>query len=174
MITEFIQDRAGVLLLGVAAAFAAYMTGRSDGAAQCVATQSTQVQAAQAKANTNTRKGITRAAATGHAREADRSRVDARFDLLAEEAHHDPIAPVDDDSCVLPAERLRRWAAANAGGADPGASAAEPDGAASSAASALVWSHARLGGQPPRGDPSVSPAGEPVVPSAAVPGAAER
>lgn len=173
MITQFIQDRAGALLVALAACFASYMTGRSDGRESCVASMTRAALAGQEQANAVARKQIARATATGAAREADRSHVNAVFDRLNEEAQHDAIAPTDDDSCTLPAERLRRWAAANAGGADKGSTIAEPDGPASSPASAFVWPHARLGSQSPRSGPALSPVGESALPVVAVPGASE-
>ncbi|MFJ2987858.1 hypothetical protein ACIPF8_08325 [Collimonas sp. NPDC087041] len=64
----------------------------------------------------------------GHAVEIKRQKIHSTFQMLEREASND--APHAVDLCVLPAERLQRWRAANAGGAvahtttgefDPGA-----------------------------------------------------
>ena len=63
---------------------------------------------------------------TGHAVEVKRQKIQSIFKKLDREAAND--APHAVDLCVLPAERLQRWRAANAGGsADAGTAASESD-----------------------------------------------
>ncbi|WP_211452594.1 hypothetical protein [Collimonas antrihumi] len=61
---------------------------------------------------------------TGHAVEINRQKIHANFKKLDREASND--APHAVDLCVLPAERLQRWRAANAGiSSDTGAATRE-------------------------------------------------
>lgn len=120
---------------------------------------------------------ISRATTTGHTAESSRARINAHFTRLATEARHDPIDPVD--SCVLPADRLRRWADANRGDSaasapDQGATTAQPDHSASAPATTRFWPHIRLGGEPSGRRPGLSPAGQPALQPARVPGDATR
>lgn len=167
---------AGQALIMLAAAAAAlvlaYSVGRAQERLNCEAVQNQAQLKSQGQVITKAGADIKRADTVGRAREADSAHVDAFFNRLAEEAHHAPTDAVD--SCVLPAERLRLWAAANAGAFDYGAAAGQRDGTASSAAAAALWPGARLGGQPPGGGQGLSPARQPVLPAAAAPGDSTR
>lgn len=95
---------------------------------------------------------IAKAASEGAAHERERVRIVNHYIKLEEEARNAPPDPVD--SCVLPADRLRIWTAANRGphpapaGAE-GAAAGQPDQAASAAAHAGVGAHEGSGGGSP-------------------------
>jgi hypothetical protein len=158
-----------------AVAAAGWAVGRHDGAAACQARYERQAReqgaAGHAKVVLDAQTAIARSQASGAAREVQRERIDARFRQLDRKAAHAAPDPVD--ACVLPAERLRDWNAANAGAsADLGATAEQPDDAASNAASSSLGPDARPGGQPPGGGAPLSPAGQPALPPAAVAAAA--
>jgi hypothetical protein len=161
-----------MLAAAVAALVLAYTVGRAHERLSCEAVQSKAQLKSQGQVITQAGADIKRASRIGRAREADSAHVDAFFNRLAEEARHVPTDPVD--SCVLPDERLRLWADANAGAFDPGATASERDSAASAPAAAELWPDARLGGQPPGGGQGLSPARQPALPAAAAPGDSPR
>lgn len=109
---------------------------------------------------------VAHAQVTGTNAERARARITQHFNRLEQEARHDPPSPVD--ACILPPDRLRRWAAANAG--DSAALApierttgAQPDHSASAAAASGIGPHAGSGGQPQGGGFGLSPTGQPVL-----------
>ena len=160
----------------------AYEQGLSTGTSMCTATvtaraadaRASAVISSAASAASQATADIHRATVTGTAHEATRQRVAQHFTVLEAQAHHAPQDPVD--HCVLPPERLRIWAAANAGPhggdastpdpADQGAPAAQPAHAPAGAASTSFWPRARLGGQPPASSPGLSPDGLTALPAA--------
>jgi hypothetical protein len=123
-----------------------------------------------------TAKQLQRQAATGAQREAARSAIDDYFNTLegqANEPQTSPSSSVDSHACILPPERLRQWAAANAGrsgiAADSGAAASQPNPSPSQAASAQERGDARSGGQSAPISAPVSPAGQPALSAAGLP-----
>jgi hypothetical protein len=102
---------------------------------------------------------------TGRQREAKRAAIDHFFNSLDEAAHvtKSAVSPVDDSSCVLPSDRLQRWAAANAGAdvdlPDHGTAASQPTGSAVGSAASSIGTHGGLGVQPPHGGKGLSPNG---------------
>lgn len=102
---------------------------------------------------------------TGRQREAKRAAIDHFFNSLDEAAHvtKSAVSPVDDSSCVLPSDRLQRWAAANAGAnvdlPDHGAAASQPTGSTVGSTAPSVGAHGGLGVQPPRSGAGISPNG---------------
>jgi hypothetical protein len=157
---------APVLILG--AALVGLALGWRWGQSECVAAASRAQSRAFEQAVADAVKQLQRGQRSAAKREAQLDRIDAFFDRLDQEAARDAPAAVDD--CVLPAERLRRWAAANAGTADAGAAAGHPDGAAAPAAAAGVGADAGPGVQPPGGGAAVPPSGESTVSAAGAPG----
>jgi hypothetical protein len=167
-------------LVLIALLAAVYAWGRSDGKAACQAAQTKTTAKAVTKQRVKTQADINRGARTGAQHEANQVALDTFFDHLAQEQTHAPSDPVD--GCVLPADRLRLWNAANAGPqrAAEDAAAAEPDGAATPVATSSLRRDARLGGEPPRGGEGLPPAGiadlwaarVPADPVAGVPGVA--
>lgn len=123
---------------------------------------------AQAQVAEVARTDVARSVATGAKREQSRLALEHVFTQLDTEAAHAPADFVD--SCVLPDERLRRWHAANAGGADSGAAPGQLDDAARAVAATGIGGDAGSGGQPPAGGTAVPPAGIADLPAAAVPG----
>jgi hypothetical protein len=117
---------------------------------------------------------VAHAQATGTKAERKRSRINAHFNRLNEEARHDTPDPVD--ACVLPPDRLRRWAAANAGdGASTSRSAAsaaatQPHHGTPTASGPGIGPDEGSGSQSPGRGPRVSPAGQPALPPTEVHG----
>jgi hypothetical protein len=155
---------------------AVYDRGVAAGRTQCQASVATatvqgqQQQAAQVLAQATA--DITHAQAAGRVREVERVRIQTVFQVIEKEARHAPPDPVD--SCVLPDDRLRLWAAANAGALEPlapgaGAPGAQPDAGPAAAAPAGIGPDAGPGGQPPPGGDAVPLAGQPDVQPAAAP-----
>lgn len=139
------------------------------GRAECVAATSAQAasEAVQAVAllSAQAQSDAARATVVARVNQRSRERIQAQFSHLASDhealinTSHQSPAPVDlDAGCVLPDQRLRIWAQANAGaaGASPAATATDPDCTAAhldctapAAASAPVGPHGGSGGQPP-------------------------
>jgi len=157
---------------------AAYQRGIAQGKAQCAATGASQAvtgtvaaaasQASQAQAD------IDRGNQAATANERAQVRIVTHYRTLESEARHAPPNPVD--ACALPPERLRIWAAANAGPASTahpahqGQPASQPDPAASAAAPTDIGRDTRSGAQPPRGGPGLPPTRSEAVQPAAAPG----
>ena len=139
------------------------------GNAQCVASSVAATAKAQTAQDNKTVAKVQRSQATGRTQERTRAAIDKVFVQLEQEAADAPAHPVD--GCVLPDERLRAWAAANAGPGDTGAPAAQPAAAPPSAAPAPLGPDAGPGGQPPRGGQGLPPGGQPAVPAAGLSGA---
>lgn len=161
MLTSALLRFAVSMLLVVAAAAAGYWRGVHQGAINCKAGQMAAVQQAQQTVATTAVEAIALTVTTGRQHEAKRAAITRQFETLTTQAAHDKPMPVDD--CVLPAERLQRWADANAGAADTGAAPGQPDNPAAPAATARVGPDARPGGQPPPSGPGLPPAGQPDV-----------
>lgn len=155
---------------------AAYQRGISQGRADCAVEGATQTvtatvsaaasQASQAQAD------IERGNQAATANERAQVRIVTLYRNLESEARHAPPHPVD--ACALPPERLRIWAAANAGpasAANPahqGQPASQPDAAAPAAAATDIGSDTRPGAQPPRSGAGLPPTrSEAVQPAAA-------
>lgn len=124
----------------------------------------------------DTQATLRRAQKSGAQHEASRTALDTLFDQLDKEARHEAAqsqTAADGDLCVLPAERLRLWQAANAGlrARLENPSTSEPSASAPSAATGLQWPPRGFGIQPPGGGQSLSPARQPNVQSAPVFGA---
>ena len=136
---------------------ALYQNGFATGKNACEKAQADTVVKAETQVKATAKKDIARATATGRQAEQSRRAIDTVFAQLAEEAAHENPDPVD--SCVLPAERLRRWNAANHGGADSGAAPGQPIDAAAAAAASPVGPDAGPGGQPPGGSQGLPPTG---------------
>jgi hypothetical protein len=106
--------------------------------------------------------------ATGAQHERVRTRIETIYRTLETEARHAPQNPAV-DACLLPPERLRIWAAANAGpdrpasGPDQSPATTQPDQSASEPASTGIGADARPGAQPPGGGPGLSPTGSPAL-----------
>lgn len=91
----------------------------------------------------------------GNSFEKKRREIDGIYQEFAKEASND--APHEVDDCVLPAERLRRWRAANAGPLR-GSATGESDPATPSTTTAEGWQGNDAGREPPGGDEAVPPA----------------
>jgi len=108
------------------------------------------------------------------ANERAQTRIVTIYRQLESEARHAPPDPVD--SCQLPPDRLRLWAAANAGphgpaaSADQGTTAGQPHTAAASAATTDFGPGARSGAEPPPGGAGLPPTGSPLLRPAAASG----
>jgi hypothetical protein len=146
----------------------AFLYGVNLGYARGTAERAAALAKAQAQANAATARRIVRGTVTGERREQDRAAIERVFTTLATEADHEAPDPVD--ACELPAARLRRWAAANAGAADAGAPAGQPDGGAAAPAAPGVGPDEGPGSQPPGGGAGLPPAGQPALPAAGVDG----
>lgn len=156
----------------------AYRRGIAHGQSLCAAAGASQAvtgtvaaaasQASQAQAD------IDRGNQASSANERSQVRIVTLYRTLESEARHAPPNPVD--ACALPTERLRIWAAANAGPAGPSAAAhqgqpaSQPHAAASAAAPTDIGRDARPGTQPPRGGPGLPPTRSEAVQPAATPG----
>lgn len=151
-------------------AYGAYtlrQSGVKQGELQCTERQLQAVVVAEGIGKKETAKNIERSQATGSARESGRRALDALYDQLDKEARDAPTDP--SDACVLPADRLRLWNAANDGATGASAPAAQPDRSTPAAAARPFWQGARLGGQPPPGGPAIPPASAAAVPAAGLP-----
>lgn len=151
---------------------------RAVAQSQCVATIATQAATATASAAASTASQAQADIARGNQAAADNARAQTRivtiYRNLESEARHVSPDPVV-DACVLPAERLRIWLAANAGPstvdpADQSAAPGQPHAAASAAAATHIGRDARPGAEPPSGGASVPPTGGAAVRAAAAPG----
>lgn len=159
-----------VLLALVASTFGGYRHGVDVAATRCAAaTAGAQMQGHQQAASA-AQVAITKGVAVGRVREVFRADLDRTFDTFIQEAAREPPTAVDD--CVLPDERLRRWADANAGAADSSAPTSEPNDATSAPTGPGLRPRARPGSQPLGGDQGLPPAGEPALPAADVSGPA--
>jgi glutamine synthetase adenylyltransferase len=102
---------------------------------------------------------------TGRQREAKRAAIDHFFNHLESESHDakNASSSVDSSACVLPADRLSIWAAANAGAnvdsSDHGVTASQLADSAADASTAGVRANGGLGVQPPHGGKGLSPNG---------------
>lgn len=102
---------------------------------------------------------------TGRQREAKRAAIDHFFNHLESESHDakNASSSVDSPACVLPADRLSIWAAANAGAnvdtSDHGVPASQLADSAADASTAGVRANGGLGVQPPHGGKGLSPNG---------------
>jgi hypothetical protein len=145
--------------------------GRAHGVATCTAANATaavsQVVAGAASTAAKAASDIDRADKAGRAFEGARTRISSIYQRLDNEARHDTPDPID--RCVLPAERLRRWSAANAGpvpattGPDQGAAASRADRTAPATPAADLGPDPRPGSQPPSGGPGLPPDGGPTL-----------
>lgn len=156
------------LLAFMAASLGGYSHGVDVAATRCKASTSAAVVQGQQQAASAAQVVIAKSAQVGRAREVFRAQVDRTFDTFIQEAAREPVAPVDD--CMLPDDRLRRWAAANAGTTDTGTAAAELDEPAPPPAGPGIRPHARPGSQPLGSGEGLPPSGEPALPAAAVSG----
>ncbi|MDR3370688.1 hypothetical protein [Rhodoferax sp.] len=148
----------------------AYDLGASSGKNICEVTQLKVNEKAEATQKADTQAVIKRADVVGTRQERSRVAVTTFFNQLAKDQDHAPADPVD--SCVLPAERLRRWTDANAGHVDTseGTAPSQPDSAAPAVATSGLRPDARLGIQPPGHSAGLSPAGLADVQSAGLSG----
>lgn len=156
----------------------AAVQGQRLGQAECIATSASAAVATTvagaASAASQAETTLARGNKASGQREQARARIDTIFHNLEAEARHDPSHPVD--ACVLPPDRLRRWAAANAGPtrpADPddqGGAASQPDAAAPATDHAPLGGDARPGGRPQGGGQAVPPVGRADVRPPEVPG----
>lgn len=153
-------------------------TGVRLGQAECTTAAAssavTRTTAAAANVASQADAAIARSGKAGALQERARARIDTHFNHLEQEARHDVPNPVD--ACVLPVDRLRRWAAANAGPGgdryptDQGAAATQRDQAPSEPAAASIGRDARSGSQPPPSSRGVSSTGSAALQPAEVPG----
>lgn len=150
---------------------------RAVAQSQCVATTATEAATATASAAASTASQAQADIARGNQAAAYNARAQNRivtiYRNLESEARH--VSPDPVDACVLPAERLRIWLAANDGPgavdpADQSAAAGQPHAAASAAAATNIGRNARPGVEPPAGGASVPPTGGAAVRAAAAPG----
>jgi hypothetical protein len=160
-----------VLILLVLCAFVfgvkvTYETGDTAGQAKCQAAQGKANEKAETKQKAATQATVNLGAAKGTQHERNRAALDSFFNQLEKEQDHAPADPVD--SCVLPPDRLRAWADANAGGADQGSATSQPDRAATTPAASGIGPDAGPGGKPQGGGEGLPPAGIANVPAAGV------
>jgi hypothetical protein len=94
---------------------------------------------------------------SGDSFEKKRRRIDTFYDQLEQEAAHD--APHNIDDFELPADRLRRWRAANAGTFE-GLATGESDPAATTESATSRWQASHAGGQSHWGSESQQSAGD--------------
>lgn len=160
-----------LVLLALAGAgyglYALHSAGVKQGELQCGERHLQAVVTTEAASKKETRADIVRSQRTGAAREQGRRALDALFEQLNQEAHDAPADPVD--TCVLPADRLLIWNAANAGGTGASAPAAQPDSTPLAAATGSFWPSARLGSQPPPGGSAIPPTSPAAMPAAGLP-----
>jgi hypothetical protein len=157
---------------------AVHKRGVEQGQAQCTAATSfaaaSGTAAAAASQANQAQADIERGNQAATANERAQVRIVTHYRTLESEARHAPPNPVD--ACALPPERLRIWAAANAGpasAADPahqGQPASQPDAAAPAAATTDIGGDTRPGAQPPRGGAGLPPTRSEAVQPAAAPG----
>lgn len=152
----------------MAALLHVYDLGASSGQTTCEVTQLKVYQKAETTQKADTQAVIKRADVVGTRQERGRVAVNTFFNQLAKEQDHAPADPVD--SCVLPAERLRRWTDANAGHATEGATTGQPDSTAPTVTTTGLWPDAGFGIKPPGHSEGLSPAGPADVQPAVVPG----
>jgi hypothetical protein len=157
-----------VIALALAMVYGVFSLGALYGKSQCELKRSTDTNKGLVKQKAVAQKTVNRAATTGAKQEQQRVALDEFFNRLEKEQAHAPADPVD--SCVLPPDRLRRWADANAGRADQGAASSEPDRAAQAPANAGLRPGAGLGIKPPRDGARLSPTGGPALQPAGVSG----
>ncbi|MBK1683422.1 hypothetical protein CKO18_07490 [Rhodoferax fermentans] len=152
----------------MAALLYVYDLGASSGQTTCEAAQLKVNEKAEATQKADTQAVIKRADVVGTRQERGRVAVNTFFNQLAKDQDHAPADPVD--SCVLPAERLRRWADANAGHTTEGAAPGQPDSTAPAVATPGLRPDAGLGIKPPGHSAGLSPAGSADVQPAVLPG----
>lgn len=158
---------------------AIYQRGVTHGQSLCVATSASQAVtstvAAAAHVASQAQADIALGNTAATANEQAQTRIVTLYRTLESEARHVPSDPIA-DACVLPAERLRIWAAANAGPAsapgpaDQGGAASQPHSAPASAAATDIGPAARSGAEPPPGGSGLPPTGSEVLRAAADPG----
>ncbi len=136
---------------------AVYAAGEQSGVSNCEAKQAKTTAEAQTKADQKVKGSVKRAADTSTQREANRAALDTVFNQLEMEQRNAPPDPID--ACVLPAERLRAWANANAARADNDTATGQLDDRAAAIAATGLGTSAGLRGQPPASGAPVPPAG---------------
>lgn len=140
-----------------------YAEAKADAEAIHLRSVATAVTQASNAVQTQVKNDLDKSNQTGRQREAKRAAIDHFFNSLDEAAHvpKSAVSPVDDSSCVLPSDRLQRWAAANAGAdvdlPDHGAAASQPTGSAVGSTAPGDGAHRGLGVQPPRSGAGISP-----------------
>lgn len=125
---------------------AAYLVGVANGKTSAAKADVAAVERRHQQDIQRIGKDIARGHDTAKAVEASAQKTDRYFNRLNQDARTDAHASIDDFE--LPADRLRRWRAANAG-PFAGASAPESDGTARPAPSAGERQAERPGGEPP-------------------------
>lgn len=145
--------------------------GQQQGQLACVATGAsaavTHTVSAAASAASQAGADISRTNAIGTQHERVRTRIETIYRTLDIEASHATPHPVD--ACVLPPDRLRIWAAANAGPdgasdpADQGAAIGQPDPATTAPAASNVGADTRSGDQPPGSGSGIPSTGGPAL-----------
>lgn len=156
----------------------AFTNGKAAGQSACVADGAasaiTHTVSAAASAASQADADITRTNAIGTQHERVRTRIETIYRTLDIEASHATPHPVD--LCVLPPDRLRIWAAANAGPdtssdpTDPRAAISQPDPAPSASAASTVGANARPGDESQGRGQSLSSTGGPALRPAQTPG----
>lgn len=148
-----------------------FNAGLKAGKAACETAHQQAISQARADAITQAQDRLTQQQQHGERAEQRRSRIHNHFDQLGAQlaaAHQqtgDPYASaIDGGTCVLPAERLRIWQAANRGhasgaAADHGATAIQPAGSAPTPAATDQRANAHAGAQPSGDGAHVSPTG---------------
>jgi hypothetical protein len=156
-----------------------YTVGKSECTTASASAAVTSTTSAAAQVASQAQADITRGNQASTANERAQTRIVTIYRTLESEARRvqstsqsDPVL----DACVLPAQRLRIWAAANAGPAsaadpaDQSAAASQPHPAAPAAASTDIGRDARSGAEPPPGGPGLPPTGGALLQPAAQPG----
>jgi len=154
--------------------------GTANFQAQTAAASATALQTTQTIAAQQTQATLDRAQSTGRKQETARVRINTFFEELdrqAKELSHETVPTTTErsiDSCVLPADRLRLWQAANRGSnltdsSNQGSPAREFDASAASVATTRLRANSGLGIKPQGGGEGVSPARIPDVPTLGVP-----